>query len=344
MAAVKNTQMMIRLLILNILTLIVLLTGCKLNRNRTFINENIPEDIRTKITELDNRVIEALKRNDSKAIENVFSVKLIEEIGYSKIDSIFNITTQAVRDKKFKSKDQFYINNTNNNVPNTIFSGLTDDNDYIIHYTALNKNMFISLLLPEDTNNEILITLIYGLYGNEWRLNIFHFGLYSIFNRNAIDYLKIAKQNFENDYLIDAANNLFLGTQCIKLADQLFQYVKEKEFGEFQKKLMQEINSTYQFPIEVVNVSTKPQIFNIYPQEITNEGYFPMVRYCTTIDLKDTVKLKTENIEIQKVINDIFKGIDKNKDYIFYHAMNEIPDGTIKKRERYGFIQRLNNE
>ena len=38
-----------------------------------------------------------------------------------------------------------------------------------------------------------------------------------------------------------------------------------------------------------------------------------MIRYYSQIDLKDTASLRKENLEIQKVIGDIFKGIDKIK-------------------------------
>lgn len=326
------------------LTLIILLlAGCKLNSNKTFKNDNIPSDIKIKIVQLDNHIIKAIKTNNLENLKHVFSDKLIEKVGQEKIDSIFNITNQILFDKDFKYKDQIYIENTTKNVSNTIFSGLTDDYDYIIHYQALNKKMFISMLLPKDTEDELLITLIYGLYGDEWKLNIFQFGQYSIFNKTAIDYLKNAQVDFENGYLIDAANNLFVGQQCLKPADQFLQYQKEKDFIDLQQKVMTKLNSTYTFPLTLDKVSTKPQIFNIHPQRI-DLGNFPMIRYYSKLSLKDTINLKKENLEIQKVIGEVFKGIDKNKKFVFYWAFDELPDGTIKERKHYGFVQEIENE
>jgi hypothetical protein len=311
-----------------------------LNSNQTFKNGNIPNDVKNEIVKLDQKVIKAIKNNDVNLLKDVFSEKLMEKIDQSKNDSIFNFINEVLKDKEFKYKDQLYVINTTKNVSNTIFSGLTDDYDYIINYQALNKEMFISMLLPKDTEDELLITLIYGLYGNDWKLNIFQFGQYSIFGKTAIDYYIDAKGDYENKYLTDAANNILLGQQCLKPANQFMQYQKEKDFIELRKKIMEEINATYQFPLKVEQISTKPQIFNIHPQE-TTEGNFPMISYYTKINLNDTIRLKKENLEIQKVIGDIFKGIDQNKKYVFYKAFDELPDGTIKERHSYGFVQEI---
>ncbi len=322
----------------------ILIHGCKLNSNQTFKNENIPGTIKREIVELDKQVIKAIQNNNTDLAKNVFSEKLIETAGKSKLDSIFEFANGFLKDKEFEYKDQFYIENTTKNVSNTIFSGLANsDFDYTVHYLALNKKMFISMLLPKDTKEAMLITLIYGLYGNDWKLNIFQFGQYSIDGKTAIDYYNIAKGDFEKKNLIDAANTLLLGQQCLRPANQFLQYQKEKDFGDLQKQVMGEINLKYKFPIVVEQVATKPQIFDIHPQ-ITDEGHFPMIRYYSKINLKDTASLRKENLEIQKVIGGIFKGIDQNKKYVFYRAFDEIPDGTIKYREHYGFVQKIDNE
>ena len=326
------------------LSILILIQGCKLNSNQTFKNDNIPSKIKNEIANLDKQVIKAIKNNNPDLAKNIFSEKLMETVGKSKLDSIFEFTNEILKDKQFDYKDQLYIENTTMNVSNTIFSGLANsDYDYIVHYKALNKKMFISMLLPKDSKDAMLITLIYGLYGNDWKLNIFQFGQYSVDGKTAIDYYKIAKGDFENKNLIDAANNLFLGQQCLRPANQFLQYQKEKDFGDLQKQVMNEINIKYKFPIVVEQVATKPQIFNIHPQRV-EEGHFPMIRYYSQIALKDTASLRKEKLEIQKVIGDIFKGIEQNKKYLFYWAFDEIPDGTIKYREHFGFVQHIENE
>jgi len=327
-------------LLLAAIYFLLIFSGCEVNKNSTFINENIPEDIKNTVSEIDNKVIEAIKANDYDSFKSKLSDKLKEQKGDANIRSLFNKVSMLLKDKGFKYKDQFYVVNKDKNVSNTIFSGFSADNDYIVNYRALNNKMFISLLLPQNVEDEFLITFIYGLYGNEWKLNIFHFGSYSIHKQTAIDYYKAARYNYEKGYLINATNSLSFGQQCLKPGGEFIQYVKEKDFRELQEKVISEINKTYIFPIVVEKVKTKPQIFNVQHLRL-EDGNFPMVRYCTTVNLKDTVSLKKENEEIQKVIGEIFTGIDKNNKYILYRALNEIPDGTYKRREQYGFVQKI---
>ena len=69
------------------------------------------------------------------------------------------------------------------------------------------------------------------------------------------------------------------------------------------------------------------------------EGFFPMVHYTTSINLKDTTALKIENEKVKNEIGQIFTGIDKDKKFVFYQAFNELPDGK-KLVEHYGFIDK----
>ena len=146
-----------------------------------------------------------------------------------------------------------------------------------------------------------------------------------------------AKSNYEKGYLIDAANDLTLSSQLMKPANQFWQYQKEKEIQEFGEKVMTEINSNFSFPMTVEYVETKPKIFRIFPQGM-NEGYFPMVQYTTSIDLKDTTSLSKECDLIHSKIGELYKGINKDKKMIFYRAFKSIPTGNISV-ENYGFIK-----
>lgn len=71
-----------------------------------------------------------------------------------------------------------------------------------------------------------------------------------------------------------------------------------------------------------------------------DEGYFPMIKYISKIDLKDTVALKKENFQIQKAVGQIFSGLDMNKKFIFYKAVNELPKGQ-NPVPSFGFIQEI---
>ena len=102
---------------------------------------------------------------------------------------------------------------------------------------------------------------------------------------------------------------------------------------------MREANAKYKLPMTLENIKRKPKIFKVY-QQVTKDGFFPMVSYLTNINLKDTVALRLENYSVRKEVDSIFTGIDKDKKYIFYWAFNKIPVDTTTE-ERYGFIDTL---
>jgi len=206
----------------------------------------------------------------------------------------------------------------------------------VIQYKALNKEMYVSLLLPNGLENDMLLLVIYGKYGNNWKINIIQFGEYSYFGKLAPDYYKLAKDCYNKSYLIDAVNYIGLAKLCLRPATVFFQYQRENEINEFYDKIMNEVNSKYKFPLTIDNIASKPKVFSIFPQ-MMNEGFFPMVYYLTDINLKDTTALELENEKVKKEVGRLFPGIDQDKKFVFYWAFNEVPDGK-KLVEHYGYI------
>ena len=65
-----------------------------------------------------------------------------------------------------------------------------------------------------------------------------------------------------------------------------------------------------------------------------------MINYKSEIKLADTAALRAENNILQKDIGNIFPGIEKNNNYIFYRAYNQVPDGKTLLHH-YGFVQKV---
>lgn len=270
-------------------------------------------------------------------VKSLMSDKLLEK-GVSDLDKLINQISSSFKANSYRILDQYNVHNSTTGIGNTLPSGISGDNDYVINYQALNKEMYVSLLLPNGLDNELLITAIYGNYDNQWKLNILQFGQYSLFKKTAPDYYKLAKESYNKSYLIDAVNYAGLSRQCLRPANDFFQYQKEKEINEFYDKVMKEVNTKFTFPLTLDNIETKPKVFRIFP-EMINEGFFPMVYYLSDIDLKNTTALKIENEEVKKEVGRLFTGIDKDKKFVFYWAFKEIPDGK-KLVQHYGFIDK----
>lgn len=325
---------MIKKVILIILTVLTL-QSCNLGTSGTWKNSNIDYDKREQIKTLNDKLFKAITNNDVAGVKALMSDKLLEK-GAQDLDKLINQVSTSFKSSDYSILDEYYVHNSTTDINNTLPSGISGDNDYVINYQALNKEMYVSLLLPTELDNELLITAIYGNYDNQWKINILQFGQYSLFKKSAPDYYKLAKESYDKLYLIDAVNYIGLSKQCLRPANNFFQYQKEKDINEFYDKVMKEVHSKFTFPLTLENIDTKPKVFRISP-EMINEGFFPMVYYLSDINLKDTTALKIENEKVKKEVSRIFTGINKNKKFVFYWAFKEIPDGK-KTVEHYGFI------
>ena len=325
-----------RKVILTLIFIPIVITSC--NVGGMWKDDNIDPKIKEQIHKLNYEIIDGFVNNNADKVFNICSDKLLEQ-GKNDLSMLIQQTRQSFSHEDFKILNEFYQKNTSSNAQTNVMTGVSGEHDYLISYKALNSEMFVSVGYFDNDLNQTSLTLIYGKYGNEWKLNIMQVGTLRIMGKDAFDWYQVAKQNYDKGYLIDAVNDLVLANQLLKPANQFWQYQKEKEIQEFGQKVMADININFTFPMTVDYVKTKPQIFNIYPQGMA-EGYFPMIRYTTSIDLNDTIKLKKECDEIHSKIGDLYHGIDKNKKMIFYRAFESIPTGNIPV-DNYGFIQEI---
>ena len=315
------------------------LQSCKLGTSNFVSNEKIDTQIRNEIKSLDKIVVESFFENNPKFIKGIMSDMLLKKDG-DKIDDIIHKANNLVDNKEYRILDQYYVKNTSKGLSNTVMSGLNDQKDYIIHYKAENKEMFVSLIVIKNGLDEFLITNIYGKYNDGWKLNIIYIGEYTLNGMTAIELYKKAKKQYEKGYIVDAVNNMLLSSQVSKPANEYWQYQNEHEMKKFYDKVINDAKNKYHFPITLTKIDTKPELLNISPQGM-NEGFFPMINYLTKIDLKDTIRTRIENDKIHNLIGTIFKGIDIDKKYIFYKAWNEIPNGKNIK-PNYGFVKKMN--
>ncbi len=121
--------------------------------------------------------------------------------------------------------------------------------------------------------------------------------------------------------------------------NQFYSYKKHDRMFNFFNKVDSIVKSKYKFPLIIENIKTKPKIFSIELQEMS-EGVFPMVNYISTIPISNKKRLKKENDLIQKQIGVLFPGIDINKKYIFYSAHDRLPN-IWDKMKVFGFVQEL---
>ncbi len=312
--------------------------SCNFGTTGVWKDENIEQSLKNEIQELDKKVLEAVTTGNIKLLKSMMSDILLEKVKDS-IDQLIDKTSNLIITTDYKILNQFQTRNSTTGLGNTVLSGMSGLNDYIIHYKALNKEMFISVLIVKGQVDDFTLTNIYGKYSDGWKLNILQFGQYNANGKTAPELYAKAKENYQNGYLTDAAINMFLSSEVANPANKFWKYQNEDEMREFYEEVMPEIKSKYKFPIILEAIESKPQILNVAPQ-ITTEGYFPLVEYLTKLDLKDTTRTKEEYEKVHSEVIKVFNGIEREKKYIFYKAYNEIPNGKTSV-PTYGFVKKL---
>ncbi|QEC79722.1 hypothetical protein [Mucilaginibacter ginsenosidivorax] len=325
-----------------LILLAISLFSCHVGTSGTWINGNITPDIKNQIDQLNKTLYSNIQKKDKAGLKQLLSSALIEK-STKLIDSLSDLGSPALSNTGYEIIDEYYTKNTTTNVPNTLISSLSNRSGYIVNYLALNEEMYASLLKSTNSVNSIMILVVYGKYGSDWKINIIQLGAYALAGYTAPDYYEAAQKLYNSGDIIDAADMIITAAQIGNPGGHFFKYKTEGEMKNFYSKVVKEANSVYKFPITVGAIKTKPVIFGINPQfigEKGKEGIYPIINYKTDIQLTDTAALRIENNALQKDIASIFKGIVENNNHILYQAFDQLPKAG-KPMHRYGFVQKI---
>lgn len=319
----------------------ILFNSCNLGTNAIYKSDNIKTGLKTEIESLNKKFIKSLTDQDETSLRALLSTRLRDEV--TKADATLNINDLLKAGENFsvfrdyEIVDEFLVKGTVN-TSNLISSPLTSTNDYNLNFMSLTEESYVSLVkMKGKRNHHILLLFIYGKYKNDWKINILHMGEYSRHNQTAPYYYEKAKTEFNEGNLINSSIKIHLASSILKPAGQTFSYNIEKEVVELQNNIMNSINESYEFPIVLNQIQSKPEILNVSLQEI-EDTFSPMIKYLTTINLTDTLQLRLENEKIREVIPSYLKGINQNNDFVYYRAFNEMSETPV---ESYGFVHRF---
>lgn len=321
------------------------LPGCNLfTKQETAKNSEIDKTIRAEVHSTNEKLMVALMEGNMTSFKNIASDKLIDIMDKEGSDSLILSSGKAISNKHFKILDEFYtkvpFENKQVNIENNTRKGM----EYTLSYLALNKESYTSMLVVNiDSFHDILLTVVYGKYGPNWLINIIYFGDYSYYGKNAKSLFANARKCMKDSNIVDAHLNITMAQGCSKPNGETLKFRCDSAISNYLTYINKIAAAKYSFPLPIITIDTKPEILQVAPQILLNEGVFPMVYYKTTIPLKELSKLKAENELIRKRIGTVFKGIDQNKKYVIYRAYNEIPEEN-KVTHYYGFLDDLSTD
>lgn len=301
---------------------LIFLAGCTLNPNQTWKNESINKDLKAEIHQLNERVIDAYIQNQPEKLIGLTGKAMLDVTSPKELTTMVEQISQYTIQKDFKIIDEYYVSNTSKGGNNVLFG-----EEYKIVYRALNREMYTSLLeIQINPISSILLTLIYGKYGEDWKINIIRYGDYACYGKTAVYFYQKAKKLQEKGHLIDATKNLYVAQQLYAPINGIGKYSTKEPIDNLLKKIEIEVYEKYHFPIEVSSISSKPSILNINPN-LVEEGPILDFTYYTNINLNDTLALEQEYLKLLHFVGKEFKGVLEENNFFLFNAVNQIPDG-----------------
>lgn len=319
------------------LTLVVLVSCTLKEQIKTFHDSEINAEVQLEMDANINQLIQNIIANDcqsfTKNASEAFKMVLNEQ---SCMD--FEWIHNQIHNAKFTTLSSVYAKKSLD-MSVARFSGQLAKDDYDFAFNQAKKESHLTFIEAELESKSFLITLVYSKIDNKWLLDVFNIGEYKLHAKTALDYFALSKELAASGSLIEAYIQFELCQKLMKPSGDHFRYQKQSELEQYKEELENNIK-TLQFPIEISEITTKPSLYSISLLQ-TDEGWLPVFLYKSTLNLNDTIQLKSENNQVHNFIKTAYPTIFKTGfSKSLYRVANEIKEDNTNYPS-YGFTVEL---
>ncbi|MDB5132901.1 MAG: hypothetical protein JWR02_2650 [Mucilaginibacter sp.] len=272
--------------------------------------------------QLNTEVLKILKANEPKRLKSFLSKAMIESNNERDIEHISN----HLNDNVYELLDEYYVIHKYKDT-DTVRVANGDINRYALLYPYTTTEMYMAFLVPKKSNNKDMISLVYGKFDYGWKIIKLEVSPYTINGKTAPELYALARNQAEKGHFQAALNNLQLAFKCFK-PGSYWQYPDEGDAGKLYTNVHGAVKLAYRFPIVLSQIPTGPMLTGVYIQK-TDDGTFPAIYYMTHYDLKDTVDIKKENLQVRRAIEKMMPGMHEGNKCILYSAYNKMPTGYV---------------
>jgi transcriptional regulator of met regulon len=322
--------------LLSTLCLVLLFQCCQPPKPGIYKNKSIPSGISSALHSINADLLAALKANNADGLELLSSQDFIDDrVQRMHIAEQISI---RMRTGNYSLLYEYYIYNK---VPTGMVEIHERDlgiNNFDLKFNRGAKQMYVAFFTAKTAVQKWLITAYYYKYDYGWKIGSLELNPYAENGKTAPELKQYATVLLKKGYRLDASNTASLAVNCLRPCAN-WKYVDEEAIHSYNGQLLDTLTHYYLTPIIVPDVPTHPRIWRV-TLERTPEGTFPNLNYVSTINLLDTVALKKENNAVCKNIGKVFKGIDKEKKYIYYTIYNKTKKG-IPVQDHYDLRQKL---
>jgi hypothetical protein len=290
----------------------------------------IKKEIRDEIATLNNTVIDAIINNNISGLDPLKSPNL-ESQEKSEFEKAFAYINDQLITKPQSNFKEFYAKSTNEKIENTLKNkfeiGKTIDSIFFdIKYTSPQKESYLTIHRMSTDFCERLLTLIYGKYGNEWKLDYMAVGVFKINGLTSPEHLEAAKTFKAEGELVQALTSVFAAQTSSAPIYELLTYENQEEIKEVSDNIIEEFNEKYPLPLDLNSTGIKGEILGLTLAPTKDGKYHPLITYRTSINLNDMPAVEKENIKLHSKIETLLPGIKAGFDGIIYRLYNESPE------------------
>ncbi len=218
---------------------------------------------------------------------------------------------------------------------------LFDDEEiknFSLKFTSNLKEMALTTAILGTGDIRSCITMIFGKYSDQWKIDYVSIGLFMVEGKDAIDCIKDAEDWIEQKDYVMAEYSMKMCNWLFKPDPVLWHYENEPallaKMGKLDRKIRR--NSSFMNPIE--EIDTKPQILDFYPV-LSNKKIYPAISYYTKLPLKDSTAIEKECSELDALFAKCYKNV--KHDSIFVKIINH-EDVWLESKEYLNKKRKLN--
>lgn len=293
-------------------------------------DSGIKEEYRNEIADLNAIVIESILNNDINGLDQVKSKNLENQDEQEFKEAFYFINDQLITEPQSIFKE-CWAKKSMAGTDYTLFKKyelgqIIDTVFYEITYSSPQKESYLSVLRMKSEYCERLLTLIYGKYDSEWKLDYMSVGNFKINGLTSPEHRLKAQQFYDNDELIPALNTILTSQMCSLPMYELLSFEDSEENNKFAERIVKDVENANPFPIDLDPIGISGEIIKISQVPLKSGQYFPFVSYITSIPLNESEKVLQENIKVHSKIENILPGIKKGYSGIIYGFYNENPE------------------
>lgn len=219
-------------------------------------DNEINPSLRQEVVTLNTQILETIKKADFEGFFSYFATGLTNEGELrQQLQNIFPSLTKYVSENNIAKYREYYVKRSGNRNTQATFP-LKEDKDFKVSINLVSDEMYVFFGV-DDGFYQSLTTEIYAKQNGRWKLLNFYVSPYKIAGKNALEWYQESTAEYDTGNLVPASFKIKVANRVLK-PSPFAKYDFEAKITDYAKKLQDEVNAKYTFPITISSIKGNP--------------------------------------------------------------------------------------